>query len=74
LRRKKLYTSDNGGNVTSENHHGGFPYQFLSRHVERQNQKLKSGRPRPLYLESKSLPLSGWYAAQKSPGYAEAQI
>jgi hypothetical protein len=43
----KSYTpSDGGGNVTSENHHGGFPYQFLSRHVERQNQRQsKEGSP-----------------------------
>lgn len=34
------------GNVTSENHHGGFLYQFLSRQVERQNQRRsKEGSP-----------------------------
>ena len=44
---EKSYTpSDGGDNVTSENHHGGFPYQFLSRHVERQIQRLsKEGSP-----------------------------
>ena len=63
----KSYTpSDDGNNVTSENHDGAFPYQFLSRHVERQNQIKNSGRPRPLYLKSKPQPHGGWYA-KKAP-------
>lgn len=32
---KKLYTSDTEGNVTDKNHHGDFPYQFLSRKQQR---------------------------------------
>ena len=97
LRRKKLYTSDNGGNfaskreqrgtsfplpsgsklargnVTDKNHHGSFPYQFLSRQAESQIKNENSGRSRPLYLESKPPPPGGWYATQKSPGKAEAK-
>ena len=36
------------GNVTDKNHHGSFPYQFLSRQAESQIKNENSGRSRPL--------------------------
>ena len=51
------------GNVTSENHHGGFPYQFLSRHVERQNQRQKIVDGHAHYtLKANHRLTGGWYA------------
>jgi hypothetical protein len=46
LRRKKLYTSDSRCNVTDKNHHGSFPYQFLSSQAAEPRQKQsKDGSP-----------------------------